>query len=133
MKRLRGDLDAGRFQRVDLAQQRRRVDHQAVADDGLLPGPQNAARNQLQDELLFADENRVAGVVSALIARDDIEAFGEEIDDFAFALVAPLRAEDDYVSHFDQTYLVYRTLGRRKPETENRTYSSQEARRPVIR
>jgi hypothetical protein len=45
----------------------------------------------------------VARVVSALIARDNIEPFGEEIDDFAFTLIAPLRAEDDYVSHFDQT------------------------------
>ena len=61
--------------------------------------PQNAAGNQLQNELLFPDEDRVAGVVAALIARHDVEALGEQIDDFAFALVAPLRAEDDDVVH----------------------------------
>ena len=133
MKRLAAHRDAGRFQRLDLAQQRRRVDHQAVADHGLLPGTQNAARDQLEDELLLADENRVAGIVAALIARHDIEPFREEIDDLAFALVAPLGAEDDYVSHFDQTYLVYRTRRRNKRETEKRTPSSLEARRSVIR
>ena len=51
----------------------------------------------------------MARIVAALIARHDIEPFGEEIDDLAFALVAPLGAQDDYVSHFDQTYLFYRT------------------------
>ena len=130
MKRLRGHRHARRFQRLDLAEQRGRVDHQPVADHGLLPGTQNAARNQLQDEFLLADENRVARIVSALIARHDIEPFREEIDDLAFTLVAPLGAEDDYVSHFDQTYLVYRSRGRNTPETEKRTHSSLEARRP---
>ena len=76
-------------------QQRRRIDHQAVADDGLLAGPQNAARNQLQDELALADEHGVAGVVPALVAGHDIEAFGEKVDDLALALVAPLGAQDD--------------------------------------
>ena len=79
-----------------------------------LPGPQNAARNQLQDELLVADEDGVAGVVAALVARHDVEAFGEEIDDLPLALVAPLGAQDDYVSHFDQTYLFYRTRAHRR-------------------
>ena len=84
--------DAGRFQRLDLREQRRRIDHQPVADHGLLPRPQDAARNQLQNELLLADEHRVAGVVPALIAGDDIEALGEEIDDLPLALVSPLGA-----------------------------------------
>ena len=64
------------------------------------PGTQNAARDQFEDELLFADENRMARIVAALIAGDDIEPFREEIDDLAFTLVAPLGAEDDYVSPF---------------------------------
>ena len=51
----------------------------------------------------------MARIVAALIAGHNIEPFREEIDDLAFTLVAPLGAEDDYVSHFDQTYLVYRT------------------------
>ena len=88
---------------VDFGQQRRRIEHQPVADHGLLAGPQNAARNQLQDELPVADENRVAGIVPALITRHDIEALGEQIDDLPLAFVSPLGSQDDYVSHFNQT------------------------------
>ena len=36
----------------------------------------------------------------ALVARDDVEALGQQIDDFALAFVAPLRAENDYIAHF---------------------------------
>src|ERR1039457_5574998 len=104
-----GHGDAGRFQRLDLAQQRGGGDDESGGNYGLFPGGQNAARDQFEDELLLADENRVARIVATLIARHNIEAFGEEIDDLAFTLVAPLCAEDDYVSHFDQTYLLYRT------------------------
>ena len=68
-----------------------KVDHHAFADDGLDSGPQDSARNQLQNELFFPDENRVAGVMAALITRHDVEAFGKQIDHFAFAFVAPLR------------------------------------------
>jgi hypothetical protein len=51
------------------------------------------------NELLFADEDGVAGVVPALIPRYDVESLSEKIDYFAFALVAPLGAQDDYVIH----------------------------------
>ncbi len=85
-----------------------------------LAGPQNAARNQLQHELLLADEDRVAGVVAALIARDDIEALGEQIDDLPLALVSPLGSQDDYVSHFDQTHSFYEPgLGRNGGSGQN--------------
>src|SRR6185436_9323109 len=69
----------------------------------------------------------MSGIVTALVASHDVEAFREEIDDFAFTLVAPLRAEDDYVSHFDQTYLVYRKRKRKNGETEKRRSYSQDA------
>jgi len=35
----------------------------------------------------------VAGVVAPLIAGDDIEVLGKEIDDLPFSLVAPLGAK----------------------------------------
>ena len=35
----------------------------------------------------------VAGVIAALRADDDVRLFGEDIDDFAFAFVAPLGAD----------------------------------------
>ena len=40
-------------------------------------------------------QHGVAGVVAALIAGHDVEALGEQVDDFAFAFVAPLRAKNE--------------------------------------
>ena len=54
---------------------------------------QNAGRDQVQDIFLFADENRVPGVVAALGADDDVRLFGQDIDNFAFAFIAPLGAD----------------------------------------
>ena len=54
---------------------------------------QDAGRNQPQHELRAVDVDGVAGVVAALIARDDVEARRQQIDDLALAFVAPLRAE----------------------------------------
>jgi len=44
----------------------------------------------VQDVFLFSDENRVAGVIAALRADDDIRLLGEHVNDFAFAFIAPL-------------------------------------------
>ena len=78
---------------VDFREERLRIDDDAVADDAGDAGMQDAGRNQPQDELRAADVHRVAGVVSALIARDDREMRREQVDDFAFAFIAPLRTE----------------------------------------
>jgi hypothetical protein len=37
--------------------------------------------------------------MAALVAGDEIEFFGEEVDDLALAFVAPLRAQDDEIAH----------------------------------
>ena len=59
----------------------------------VMPVVQNAGRQQPQHELAAVGVDRVAGVVPALIARDDREIRREQIDDLALAFVAPLRAE----------------------------------------
>ena len=60
----------------------------------------------MQDGLLAIDHEGVAGVVSALMPNDEIGLAGEEIDNFAFPLVAPLRADDRHVRH-DLNPLLY--------------------------
>ena len=87
------DVDAGPCQLVDSAKQRLRIDDDAVADDAGDAGVENAGRNQPEDELRAVDVDRVAGVVAALIARDDVEPRRQQIDDLALAFVAPLGAE----------------------------------------
>ena len=42
---------------------------------------------------LVADDERVAGIVAALEAHDDVGAAGQPVDDLALALVAPLAAD----------------------------------------
>jgi hypothetical protein len=54
----------------------------------------------VQHERLVADLHGMAGIVSALVAHDDVEPLREQIDNLAFTFVAPLGADDrDYVSH----------------------------------
>jgi hypothetical protein len=47
----------------------------------------------VQHRLAIADHERVTGVVPALETHDCMRAFGKYVDDGAFALVTPLRAD----------------------------------------
>src|SRR5690606_24531870 len=67
----------------------------AVADEAAHVLPQDARRDQRQDGLAPADHERVAGVVTALKASDGSRTLGQEVDDLALALIAPLRPDDD--------------------------------------
>ena len=87
------DVDAEPLQLVHLGEQRRRIDHHAVADDADDAGMQDARRDQVEDELLAAHVDRVAGVVAALVPADHRELRRQQIDDLALALVAPLGAQ----------------------------------------
>ena len=53
----------------------------------------------MQDVFFCAEKNRVAGVVAAGVADDDIRLLGEHVNDFAFAFVAPLGADQNCVCH----------------------------------
>src|SRR6266404_944046 len=77
------------------------IDYDAGADDCLLLGAQDAAGDELQDEAIFADDYGVPGVVSTSDARDIVKSAGQIIDNFAFAFVAPLRAD-----HHDRFHAV---------------------------
>ena len=84
-----------RAQRVDFLHEGEGIEHHAVADHAAAALAQHAAGNQLQDELLAVDGDRVSGIVAAGIARHDLEALGENVNDLAFAFVAPLGADDN--------------------------------------
>jgi hypothetical protein len=70
------------------------VEHHAIADDASAPGAQYSAGNQLQDEFLAVNDDGMAGVVAAGIARDDREVLRKNVDNLALALVAPLGTDD---------------------------------------
>ena len=78
---------------VHFGKERLWVDHHAVANDTHHCGMENARRNEPQHELRPVDVDGMARVVTALIARDDVETWSEQVDDLAFTFVAPLSPE----------------------------------------
>jgi hypothetical protein len=54
----------------------------------------------VKDVFLFANKDRVPGVVAAGMADDDVRLFRKDVNDFAFAFVAPLGANQDRVHSF---------------------------------
>ena len=64
-------------------------------------GVQDAGRNQVQDRLGRADDQRVPGVVSTLKSHHATGVTGKPVDDLALALVAPLGPDyHDIACHF---------------------------------
>src|SRR5262249_46497494 len=86
------NLDPGALECFHFIEQRARIDHHAIADNGLYPA-ENTTRDQLQDIFPIANKDRVAGIMATLVSRDNIEAIREKVDNFAFSLIAPLRAK----------------------------------------
>lgn len=82
---------------LELLEEARNVDDYAVADQALAIGVHQAARQEMEVKLLLvlalADNDRVAGVVAAGTAGADVRGRGEDVDELALALVAPLGAE----------------------------------------
>ena len=102
--------DAARRQRVDLGEQRRQVDDDAVGDDRDDVVVEDPARRQLQGVALAADDDGVAGVVPALVAHDVAVLLGQQVDDLGLAFVAPLSPDDDGDRHGRATLAVAASL-----------------------
>ena len=98
LQRVRRDRDALLGQLLDLVLQRPGIEHDAVADHRQRAAD-DARGEQRQFVGLVADDQRVAGIVAALEADDDIGAAGQPVDDLALALVAPLAADHGNVRH----------------------------------
>ena len=96
----RADGDALALQFGHLVEEGLRIEHHAIADHRELRGPQHAGRQQRQLVGLAIDDERMAGIVTALEAHDDIGLLRQPVDDLALPLVAPLGADDDNIGHF---------------------------------
>ena len=84
---------SGFFQVFELRQQRHRIHDGARPDHGFLARAQNPAGNQLQHVAMTIENNGVASVVAAGIARRVVKRRREVVDYLAFSFVAPLRAD----------------------------------------
>jgi hypothetical protein len=80
---------------ADLLEEGLGVDDHAVAEDAALAGVEHARRDQVRDQLLAADDERVPGVGTAAVAHDRVGALGEDVDDLALSFVAPLGSDHD--------------------------------------
>ena len=87
-------LDARGPEARDLGDEGPRVDDEAVADDVQDPLPADAGRDEAEGEVAVFELDGVAGVVAALVARDDVEGGGDQVDDLPLPLVAPLPPDD---------------------------------------
>ena len=93
------EVDALGAQLVELAGQHLRVDHDAVADRAQLARIEDPGRDQVELPLHAVAHDGVAGVVAALEADHEVRLLGEQVDDLALALVAPLGAHDHDAGH----------------------------------
>ena len=87
--------DAPRRQRIELGEQLLGIELHAVADDAdrALEDPRG---NLMQHEgLALARVHRMPRVRAPLVAHYQISALGQDVDDLAFAFIAPLSANHD--------------------------------------
>ena len=93
------NLYAPAREHVQLGDQRGRIDDDSVADDRRDVRIQHAGRDEVELEHLFAEHDRVAGVVAALIADYGLDVLRERVGRLALAFVAPLQADDHCGGH----------------------------------
>src|SRR5215472_12681164 len=84
---------AARLDLVDLLKERGQVDDHAVADHRDAVAGQHTGRELVQGVLLIADDDRVTGVVAALVPDDVLDLVPEQVGGLALPLVTPLRTD----------------------------------------
>ena len=86
-------------QLVDLGDQMPRIHHHTIANDRQLAAAHDATGQQAQLVNLAINDQRMARIVTALKARDDIGALAEPVYDLSLPLVPPLGSDDDDIGH----------------------------------
>src|SRR5579872_4939550 len=97
----RADTNAEFFEPVDFLDKGPGIDDNTVADNAKLARTHHPGRQKRQFVSDTINYQRVASIVAALKANDHIGARRQPVDDLAFALVTPLRANYRYIGHFD--------------------------------
>ncbi len=87
-----------RLELVELVDQHLRVDDAAGADRAR-DAADDPGRDRPDLVRLAVDDDRVPGIRATLIAADEVGLLGEQVDDLALPLVAPLRADDHGRGH----------------------------------
>ncbi|CAB4536574.1 unannotated protein [freshwater metagenome] len=106
------DVDTAAGQRVKFLEQNFEVDDNAVCDNGYDSLGENPRGQKVQRILFITNNDRVAGVVSAVEFDDVVDASRDEVGCLTLTFVTPLGSNDDYCGHVDsfdrRTFSVYR-------------------------
>ena len=86
---------------IDLFENHLRVHDAAVSDNGLLICIHDAGGNLVQTVFLVTHHDGVASIVATGVAHNAIKIACDKVDDFAFALVAPLTSDQHGRRHLD--------------------------------
>ncbi len=121
-------VDATLLQPGQLGQQDAGIDHDTIADDVRHARGEDAGGNQMQCELVaIGQDNRVTGVITALVPDHPLQPATEQVGCFALTLVAPLGADQDDCRHGRVSYgstrnshlLQLPAVSRRWPEAQS--------------
>src|SRR5262245_51364 len=98
------DFDGLSVQPVDFFEQCVWINDHAVTDDADFARMSDSRGNQMQNEFLIdpvsPNNDGMACIMSALITGDDVEMRSDQVNDLAFAFIAPLCADDCEVHGF---------------------------------
>lgn len=98
------DGNAALVEFVDFGEELFRVEDHAVSDDVHDAFAEDTDGEEVGGVFLVTDADGVTGVGSAAVAGDKVDVVGEEVDDFAFAFVAPLKTDDTRITGRKQVH-----------------------------
>ena len=84
---------------LNLGKERDRIDNDTGADNALAALADDAGRQQRELVDIPIDNERMARIVAALKAHDDVRPRRQPVHNLALALVAPLGADDRHIRH----------------------------------
>lgn len=97
-------VDPALSQRIDLGQNRGRVEHHAGSDHVHHPRIENSTGNVMQFVNVLAHDDGMTGVGPALLADNDVKLRGQQIDELTLGLVAPLQSNHTRSRHRGSPY-----------------------------
>src|SRR6516165_10574023 len=93
------DIDSQLTQAIHLGYKRDWIDNHAVSDHADLAVPQDSRRNQMQHIFHAAVDDGMPCIIAALAANNNVSPRSKDVDNFSFALVAPLHSDQNCVCH----------------------------------
>jgi hypothetical protein len=93
------EINVPLLEMLDFVNNRSGINHHPGPDDTAGASMEHPGRDLMKDVFLLIDYDRVSGVRSTLTANHHVHLGGQEVDNLAFALIAPLHANDGYNRH----------------------------------